>query len=98
MTDYTTYKKDKVTEAPTSAPAEIQNESEGGLVVERVGHIVNCRNVNVRKGPNKNADVLDVLPVGFEVEILKNQGKGWITISTEKIPKGYIMEEFVKEI
>ena len=83
---------------------EIQNESEQAdaeFLKEKgfqLGQVVNCRTVNLRKGPNKNADVLAILPVGECVKILKNQGKGWFTVATEDCPKGYIMEEFVKEI
>lgn len=84
MTDYTKPTTDEI----------VQNESEKA---KREGLVVNCRNVNVRKGPTTNAEVLTFLPVGTAVEILKNTGQDWLTVCTGDIPKGYIMKEFIKE-
>lgn len=89
MTDYTAYGN-----APEEE--EIQNEVESSEK-GRIGVIVNCRAVNVRKAPNKNANVLGILPVGEEVQIKGHSGKGWYSVLTDDFPKGYIMEEFVKE-
>ena len=88
-TDYTAY---------GSAPEkeEIQNETKN-MKESQKGMIVNCRAVNLRKGPNKNAAVLGVLPVGTEVGIKNHSDKGWYSVFTDEFSKGYIMEEFVKE-
>ena len=90
MTDYTAY---------GNIPAEEQENQNGSEAIKKEweGMIVNCRAVNVRKGPNKNAAVLGILPVGEEVRIKHHSDKGWYTVFTDDIPKGYIMEEFVKE-
>ena len=90
MTDYTAY---------GNIPAEEQENQNGSETTknEWEGMIVNCRAVNVRKAPNKNAAVLGILPVGEEVRIKHHSEKGWYTVFTDDIPKGYIMEEFVKE-
>lgn len=92
MTDYTA--------AFESNAEAVEAENQNGIdeeKQERTGMIVNCRAVNLRKGPNKNANVLAILPVGEEVHIKGNTGKGWYSVSTEEVSKGYIMEEFVKE-
>jgi len=88
-TDYTTFVNDSEETKP-------QNGIESSKT-ERAGVVINCRAVNVRKAPHKNAEVLGILPVGQEVDIKSNHGKGWVSVFCDDIPKGYIMEEFIKE-
>ena len=64
---------------------------------ERKGVIVGCRHLNIRQSPNPKADVLKIMPAGARIKIKGSAGKGWFSIYTDEIPKGYAMVEYIEE-
>jgi len=50
--------------------------------------------VNLRSGPNTNAEILFQLPVGYPLEILSKEGQ-WLKVSDYEGDKGYITESLV---
>lgn len=55
--------------------------------------IVNCKKLNVRKGPDKNSDVESILEEGTEIKIY-NEVNDFYQIDNEL----YCMKEFIKII
>lgn len=55
---------------------------------------LNADDVKVRKGPDREYDIIRVLPLGAPMTILGRCGN-WYYISTEDIPEGYIWREYV---
>jgi SH3-like domain-containing protein len=50
--------------------------------------------VNLRSGPNTNAEILFQLPAGYPLEILSKEGQ-WLKVSDYEGDKGYITESLV---
>lgn len=75
------------------SPAEVET-----MVSETIknGIIVGALNVNVRKGPSLESEVLEVLRKGDKVKILDKDDK-FYKISTSVNPVAYISFDFIKE-
>lgn len=56
------------------------------------GVVSNCQLLNVRDKANKDSKVLEVIPEGFEVNILGEEKNFY------KTSKGYVMKDFIKVI
>ena len=54
-----------------------------------IGVVCNCDQLNVRKEPNKNATVIDIVKAGTEFKI---EGESGIFY---KVDKGYIMKDYI---
>lgn len=91
----------QISDAPdvrTEEPA-LKNEEEAAQQdrKRKIGTVVGCRRLNVRKGPSENAEVIGLLSCGDSVEILENdKGGRFVRISTADIRYGYCMREYIK--
>lgn len=64
--------------------------------VNVVGIVCDCNKLNIRKAPNKNSDVVEVVPVGTELTIGQHSlDKPWYRVTTATGVKGFCMREFV---
>ena len=75
---------------------EIKMENDSEVGEKKV--IVNVSKLNVRKAPSLKASVLAVVNEGDELTLQGNMDKTWTKISTEDIPNGFVMTEFIKEV
>lgn len=75
------------------SPAEVET-----MVSETIknGTIVGALNVNVRKGPSLESEVLEVLRKGDKVRIL-DKDNNFYKVSTSVNPVAYIAFDFIKE-
>ena len=58
------------------------------------GHVSDCKLLNVRKKPIKNAEVVSVIPVGTEL-IVESVMRNWYKVTTVSGIQGYCMKQFV---
>lgn len=64
--------------------------------VNIVGKVSGCLNLNIRKGPSKNSEVVSIIPVGTELIIAPNSvDKPWYRVTTEDGVKGFCMNEYI---
>lgn len=64
--------------------------------VKIVGVVSDCKRLNIRKAPNKNSDVVDVVSAGTEITISKHSlDKPWYRVTTSDGIKGFCMREFI---
>lgn len=66
--------------------------------IPNFGKVANCKRVNVRKFPNTNSEVLDILVVGEEVEILGKSAEEWYQVSINNRTNGFIMERYIDAV
>ena len=55
---------------------------------------INTENLNIRKGPGKNYEVVDVVPIATQISVLETSGK-WSKIETNDGVKGYVSTKFL---
>lgn len=61
-----------------------------------IGRVSGCINLNIRKGPSKNSEVIAVVSVGAELIIASNSiDKPWYHVTTEAGVKGFCMNEYI---
>ena len=60
--------------------------------------VKDCERLNVRKFPNTNADILEVVIVGEELELIDDSIDGWTQVITSKNINGFVMSNYIKEI
>lgn len=76
------------------SPAEVETTTVPQTVIN--GEIVNTLHVKVRRDPNFESEVLEVLRKGDKVKILEKGTDFWkVSTSVNKI--AYISSEFIKE-
>lgn len=64
--------------------------------VNIVGVVCDCKKLNIRKAPNKDSDVVEVVSAGAELTIAKHSvDKPWYRVTTADGIKGFCMREFV---
>ena len=83
--------------------SEIINQEKNEVIEEQKnvnpkGKVVNCKLLNVRKKGNIDADIIEVINEGDEVEILTNLNKQWefyrVRIPSGKI--GFCMSKYIE--
>lgn len=93
------------TEEPTPVVEEVK--SEPTLVVEQqktevkqlTGNVAGCAKLNVRKEPNKDAEILAVINEGAEVVINKIKSTmDFYSVCTAAGIEGYCMKKFIKPV
>lgn len=73
-----------------SADASTKNEE-----IKTLGTVESCGQLRVRKEPNKEADVIGIIPCGSVVELLNDDIiNGFYSVHTEK-GDGYCMTDFI---
>lgn len=60
--------------------------------------VANCKRLNIRKGPSKNALVLVELDKGTKLLVGEISDTGWAHVSIHDGTEGYAMREFLKEV
>lgn len=76
----------------TKEAVETNENVEETVVAEKtqvIGVVCNCDQLNVRKEPNKNATVIDIVKAGTEFKI---EGESGIFY---KVDKGYVMKDYI---
>lgn len=68
-------------------------EKEEPIIVK--GIVKDCMNLNVRKKPSTDSDILGSIPKNFEVTILDDTVDGWFEIKAEKIGTGFCMSKYI---
>ena len=64
--------------------------------VNIVGVVSGCKRLNIRKAPNKDSDVVEVVHAGTELTIAQHSlDKPWYRVTTSDGVKGFCMREFV---
>lgn len=82
----------------TTEPAEA-SEAKTGAVVNVVGVVSDCKKLNIRKAPNKNADVIKIVAVDEELTIAGHSlGKPWYRVTTADGTKGFCMCEYINVV
>lgn len=77
-----------------SSPAEVETPVPN---TEKNGKIANTLYVNVRKEPNLQAEVLEVLREGDQVKLLDKLPNFW-EVSTSTHSVAYVASEFIEEV
>lgn len=85
--------KEETNEIVEKSPAEVETTVPP---TAKNGIVVNCLNVNVRKWPSFESQVLEILSKGDVVKITGKR-KGFYKVSTNKTSVGYISSDFIKE-
>lgn len=77
-------------------PLEVAKE-EKKKFKEVVGHVANCRLVNVRKTPKYGDNIIGKLSSGCSVTLVEEEDKKseFYRIKTKDIPDGYICKRFI---
>lgn len=61
-----------------------------------IGFVSNCKNLNIRKRPDGNADVLGVVPVDTELMVDENESTGeFYKVYTDSGLEGFCMKKFI---
>lgn len=64
--------------------------------VNIVGVVSGCKRLNIRKAPNKDSDIVEVVSVNAELTIARHSlDKPWYRVVTSDGVKGFCMREFV---
>ena len=77
----------------------MNNEKLAGMKIGEplIGHVVDCRNLNVRKDPDENAEILGTIPVGAEVVIDENESTSdFYNICAASGFEGFCMKRFIE--
>lgn len=84
-------------EVKAEVQPEIQQVDEIPQTPYRTGVVVGCDRLNVRKGPSKDTEAINVISKGTVVKIEEVSIEGWFKITTanDKI-NGYCMSEFIE--
>lgn len=62
-----------------------------------IGHVVDCKKLNVRKDPDADAEILGTLPVGAEVLIDENESTDdFYNICAASGFEGFCMKKFIE--
>lgn len=72
-------------------------ETEVMVSETKTGTVVNSVVVKVRKAPNLDADILEVLRKGDKVRIHKKLDNGFYKISTSVHSLAFILSDFIEE-
>lgn len=81
----------KVNQTAESSNANAKNEE-----IKILGTVESCGRLRVRKEPNEEADVIEIIPCGAVVELLNdNIINGFYSVRTET-GDGYCMAEFIQ--
>lgn len=92
------------TKAKKTEEAEVTETIEQEAKVEKapkapkfksyVGTVVDCANLNFRKAPNLNAEIITTIPVGTAVTVLAEEN-GWLKYEVDGV-EGYSMKDHIK--
>ena len=66
---------------------------------EEKGKVANCERLNLRKEPNTNCDIVDVLEKGTEMTILSDDiltPIGWYKVTVNGVG-GFVMRKFIEK-
>lgn len=85
----------KDVEAIETVPVEAPVEKK---IPEFQVKVSNCKLLNIRKAPSKDAEVVAVLPAGEVLTSTDDQTKMFIEVKTSKGIKGFAMKEFLSVI
>lgn len=94
----------EITANVTEIEPVVEEANEEILVEEPVlvptlkGKVVNCRLLNVRVKPNKNAGSIGIIPLDSVVTIVEDSINDWYGVITEDGVVGYCMKEFIAVI
>ena len=90
--------KMEVSEGPAEDLLDMHDSEEPGETALEA--IVISKKLNVRKAPSKDAPVVGIISKDDTVFLKKALivDKLWTPISTETIPKGFVMTEFIREV
>ena len=90
----------KEVETEETEEKEFEEEDTLGLNEEEAfkdGVVSNCSNLNIRKKPDKNADILKVVPEGEEVIIdVADNTDIFYNVILKDGTEGFAMKEFIK--
>ena len=77
---------------------ENAEEAVGEEKVETIGIVSNCVQLNVRKKPDKKADIVCILNQNDQVTISEGEigVNGWEEVVTKDGKKGFCMKEYIK--
>lgn len=65
---------------------------------EKVVEITKCKFLNMRKHPNKNADIVCILKQGDCVMVTGLSSSGWARVYTEAGLMGYVVADYIKAV
>ena len=85
-TNYKKYSKQNETEEAVTDTEEVK---------QVIGVVHNCEKLNIRKKPDKDADVLCTLNSGTEV-LINDANEDFYSVVTESGIDGYCMKQYVK--
>lgn len=73
-----------------------KHESEETNTDQIIGIVVNCLNLNIRKEPSIDSDVILVIPALSKLMIdLDNSTDDWLSVCTETGFEGFCMKKYV---
>lgn len=86
---------DEVTET-VEEPKAVKSEPVVEETLRHYGKVTNCVNLNVRKKPNKIAEVLCTIPNHSEVEIVLSESTyDWYKVRTASGVEGFCMRQYI---
>ena len=59
--------------------------------------VIGCKHLNIRKKPNKESEILCVVPAGTFLDVKAISDTGWARVFVNSEIKGYAMKSFIKE-
>ncbi len=96
-------RKEEIFKQDVNKEVEEQNTEESsakdrttGIQRTKTGTVYNTSYVYVRKGPNKDADILEVMKEGDKVAII-GKSFGFYKVNTASNQAAYIASDFLKE-
>lgn len=85
-----------VEEAP-EAPKKASKKASKKATVEpdRAGIVANCKMLNIRAEPNKQATVVAIVASGAELKVDANEVDGWYSVCMANGVRGFCMKDYV---
>lgn len=91
--------EDKIAKVTEEEPKKVEEDSlpEVNIEAEKktnyTGKVIGGLNLNVRKEPSSNGEIIDTVKDGETVEIEEDVNDEWYHITS---PNGYVMKRFIK--
>lgn len=84
---------EEVNEALNDGTNNIETSDTKDIVVK--GIVKDCMNLNVRKKPSKDSEILGIIPKDSEVILVDDTVDGWFKVRAKGIGTGFCMRKYI---
>lgn len=67
------------------------------IEVKKIVTVGNCKLLNLRARPHKDAKIITMLPEGTCLKIFSKPNDNWVGVESAEFGKGYVMTKYCKE-